>query len=705
MNTFLELKNFRVFDEKNGGLFRLSPITVLTGCNSSGKSSVTKALLLLRDFFSNIHTNKVDDCKLNFGNKVTKLGRYDLVRNCNSSPKSKMCFSYIVRGKHIDDHFLIEMYFATRSNDKTNSGWVDRIIVKKGREERVLLDVDYSKEGNVVIRKIDLNVVKEDFLYHVYNDLLQSQETMTLPAEELSGNDELEEVNQKNLKILDQIIAALKKHTTEEQFTRIVDNIELGSCGSVYESEYNMPIYLSSNEHDIIFSFPIFDILKNIKKSDTRSTILFIIDSCDRKNSDGSKYEFQYKNALDAVLREFEESNYSDFISYYRAKESEGLLFKDLMYIKNEIAVFGSHSDKNGMFTQKIDGISYLLSQGLSLRHQIRDEYWNSDIQSNIKPSSYKYIYTVMEELLEYIEWHDRGKWILGHGDVNTAYYQEHIVFSDLCQYFDNLIFELLSPEQYLRFTYVGDSSIEVKRLYSLDKSDDMGVLLDKYLEACRKNTWGDIEPGQFINKWIRAFGIGDRVSIDITSEGYGAVIRLFKSSEDKKGRLLVDEGFGITKFVVTLINIEYVILSMQKRHGVYSMITNDGKISGKCRSYTTISIEEPENHLHPRFQSLLADMIVDAYKNYHVEFIVETHSEYLIRKLQTLVAKKELKPNEVSLQYVYDASPENRPKGEPHVKNIAIRPDGTLQEPFGSGFFDEADNLAMDLLTIKAMS
>lgn len=705
MNTVLELKNFRVFDEKDGGLFHLFPITVLTGCNSSGKSSVAKALLLLRDFFNDIRTNKVNDCKLNFGNKVTKLGRYDLVRNCNSSPKSKMCFSYIVRGKQINDLFLIEMYFATRGNDKTNSGWVDRIIVKKGRAEKVLLDVDYSKDDSVIIRKIDLNVIKEDFLYHVYYDLLQSQETMTVPAEEISGNDALEAVNQKNLKILDQIIAALKKHTTEEQFTRIVDNIELGNCGSVYESKYNMPIYLSSNEHNVIFSFPIFDTLKNVEKWHVRSAILSMIDSCDRRCGDGSKYEFPFKNALDAVLIEFEKSKYKDFVSYYRAKEREGLLLKDLKYIKDEFAVFGSHSDKNGMFTQKVDGYSYLLDQGISLRHQIRDEYWNSDIQSNIKPSSYKYIYTVMEELLEYIEWQDRKKWIPGHGDENTAYYQEHIVFSDLCQYFDNLIFELLSPEQYLRFTYVGDSSIEVKRLYSLDKSDDMGILLDKYLEACRKNTWVDIEPGQFINKWIRAFGIGDRISIDITSEGYGAVIRLFKSSEDKKGRLLVDEGFGITKFVVTLINIEYVILSMQKRYGVYSMITNDRKISGKCRSYTTISIEEPENHLHPKFQSLLADMIVDAYKNYHVEFIVETHSEYLIRKLQTLVAKKELTPNEVSLQYVYDASPEKRPIGEPHVKNIPLREDGILLEPFGPGFLDEADNLAMDILTIKTMS
>ena len=88
-----------------------------------------------------------------------------------------------------------------------------------------------------------------------------------------------------------------------------------------------------------------------------------------------------------------------------------------------------------------------------------------------------------------------------------------------------------------------------------------------------------------------------------------------------------------------------------------------------------------------------------DAYKNYNIHFIVETHSEYMVRKLQTLVAKKKLTQDEVSLQYVYDANPEKRPKGEPHGKSIEIREDGILRDSFGPGFFDEADNLAMDLL------
>ena len=52
-NKTLTLKNFRVFDN-NGASVELSPITILTGCNSSGKSSIVKALLCLNASLSSV---------------------------------------------------------------------------------------------------------------------------------------------------------------------------------------------------------------------------------------------------------------------------------------------------------------------------------------------------------------------------------------------------------------------------------------------------------------------------------------------------------------------------------------------------------------------------------------------------------------------------------------------------------------------------
>ena len=102
---------------------------------------------------------------------------------------------------------------------------------------------------------------------------------------------------------------------------------------------------------------------------------------------------------------------------------------------------------------------------------------------------------------------------------------------------------------------------------------------------------------------------------------------------------------------------------------------------------------------MHPSFQSLLAEMFYDAYTNYNVQFVIETHSEYLIRKLQVMVADKEnsLMSDEISLNYI-----EKEDFGSSNRK-INIQEDGRLNEPFGPGFFDEADSLAMEILKYKA--
>ncbi len=56
MNTKFTLKNFRCFDSK-GVTIDLRPITLLTDCNSSGKSSIVKALMLLSDYFQGTNKN------------------------------------------------------------------------------------------------------------------------------------------------------------------------------------------------------------------------------------------------------------------------------------------------------------------------------------------------------------------------------------------------------------------------------------------------------------------------------------------------------------------------------------------------------------------------------------------------------------------------------------------------------------------------
>jgi len=67
----------------------------------------------------------------------------------------------------------------------------------------------------------------------------------------------------------------------------------------------------------------------------------------------------------------------------------------------------------------------------------------------------------------------------------------------------------------------------------------------------------------------------------------------------------------------------------------------------------TIIVVEEPESHLHPLSQALLAELFVEASIEQGVQFIVETHSEHLLRRLQTLVAKEKVDPTQVDMYFV----------------------------------------------------
>ena len=272
--------------------------------------------------------------------------------------------------------------------------------------------------------------------------------------------------------------------------------------------------------------------------------------------------------------------------------------------------------------------------------------------------------------------------------------------------YFSNMLSEVLSPKFLEKVKYVNSSSVAIKRLYSPEDNDKIGVCIKQYLrgkqQKCNflvvgsskieKETMNEYRPGLFMNKWIKRFEIGEGIKIKGTEEGLGVLVYLEKEGEEV---LLADEGYGITQLVALLLQVENNILNAERRSVETKLFAEQEIKYGP----STIYVEEPEVHLHPKYQSMLADMFVEAYQKYNIHFIIETHSEYLIRKLQVLVADKgnNLTPNDVSLNYV-----DKDENGKSTNRKIEILEDGRLSGPFGPGFFDEADSLAMDLMKYK---
>ena len=97
--------------------------------------------------------------------------------------------------------------------------------------------------------------------------------------------------------------------------------------------------------------------------------------------------------------------------------------------------------------------------------------------------------------------------------------------------------------------------------------------------------------------------------------------------------------------------------------------------------------------------------MFLQLAKEFGLVVIIETHSEYMLRKMQLLVALEEYTTDDIILHYLDRTSyskevDENVSRVFYDINNrrISIMPDGKLSESFGPGFFDEAGEVALAL-------
>ena len=90
----------------------------------------------------------------------------------------------------------------------------------------------------------------------------------------------------------------------------------------------------------------------------------------------------------------------------------------------------------------------------------------------------------------------------------------------------------------------------------------------------------------------------------------------------------------------------------------------------------------------------------IEFYPN--INFIIETHSEYLIRKLQYLTAYQNSKLSTADSVIYYFNADKYVTSQEPKVKRINIRENGSLDDKFGPGFYDETSRLQFDLMVLN---
>ena len=739
MNTKYTIKNFRVFDEK-GVTVDIKPITILTGCNSSGKSSIVKSMVLLNTYIDSLQEdykafNRIDlkKHKLDFGKDTTfSLGNFQRVLP-NGSDNKSITFQYRVHSLLLGEDVDVSLTFGPEDNDELLEGYIKEIAIRNTAGETVYSS---SKENpcsanyNLILSSfyrfvygqylVDMQREYKYRHFHLYG--LQTQEEFHNALNELPQDMRNQQIAQEeNLGVFNKVISEyhssfvatygdstlpdmenwMKRHG-KDHFSLALENDGKEEKTFIEKWANGHPeIVDASLRWNTLFYFPLLEKLYSLDRASFKDALLaMLVDvTCEE--------EVLY--AINKISDDFATSDSETFGDYFKKKESDFLIFHSNMLRKGAPFIDGTkffHVDdwkyENYLkWTKRMLGpVAVEVTPGnlVSMRGIGEYEEWKE------YPVNFFLLYSVLMNLNCMIDSSESTFFYKKINSTNEQYADfQHRVFGMFVDYASMVMREVVTSAFPQNLSYVGTSLVNVRREYSLDANDSFTKMVKRYFAARRayKNSKenGILGQDSFISKWIRKFELGYAVGIEMNESGSSFTIRLYKDADDKSGSLLAEEGYGVTQLVVLLLRIETAIFESKK------ILLNDGFEENEQPIYSfsesTIAVEEPEVHLHPKFQSMLAEMFIDAYSNYNVHFIIETHSEYIIRRLQLLVANKKIKNTDISILYVYDEK--NRPGYEPQVKKIGICKDGMLNGSFGEGFFDEADMLSMFLLTTHA--
>lgn len=243
---------------------------------------------------------------------------------------------------------------------------------------------------------------------------------------------------------------------------------------------------------------------------------------------------------------------------------------------------------------------------------------------------------------------------------------------------------ESISDSLKFNLTHLSPNRNTQTRLYVNDeKTNDIYSIIHEYYEnPILKNSEAD----EFLKYWMAKFDIG--VDYKITPlHGLATIIEINEiSNNDNSWINLVDKGFGAGQIFAVLLRIATLINKIELQNNRKSK-TNEAYFL--LNEKPILLIEEPEANLHPKFQSLLAEMFYQAAITFGLQFIIETHSEYMIRSSQLIHLKQINKDTNIFSVYYFH---ENGPYQMKYLN------DGSFNKPFGEGFLDVVDDIALEI-------
>ena len=221
---------------------------------------------------------------------------------------------------------------------------------------------------------------------------------------------------------------------------------------------------------------------------------------------------------------------------------------------------------------------------------------------------------------------------------------------------------------------YLGANPTKQSALFKLrDKENALGQAIHQFYQL-------KVQKGQaeyvFIEKWMKKFEIGESFEINfISGEAYECCVK-----DDGVITHLADMGMGSLQLMQLL----FKIASMLRLYKTETRGIN-------------LIVEEPEISLHPWLQSRLADFFFEVNREYGIKFIVETHSEYIIRRTQVIGLKENLVNDQSSNPFkVYYFHMDEGPY------EMKYTSEGKFDRSFAKGFTNVATDSTKEMLKLN---
>jgi len=210
------------------------------------------------------------------------------------------------------------------------------------------------------------------------------------------------------------------------------------------------------------------------------------------------------------------------------------------------------------------------------------------------------------------------------------------------------------------KINYVSPLRAHPKRYYMLDKAKVNYTLDtldgDAIADVLKENSTLKAK----VNNWLTNF------NLSVNVEEFKEVVHHLKVKQNNLNLDITDVGFGISQVLPVIIQ---------------------GFLSGP--DSTTI-IEQPEIHLHPKMQAEMADLFIDIILNSKgKKLIIETHSEYLLKRLRRRISEGKIDSEDVAICLFY---PQTDKRGG-NIEVLKIQDKGFFEWPedfYGGDLYDD---------------